>query len=291
MTVSYVGAAGRRLLRKEVLRGASIPNPNFTQVVVTRNAATSDYDALQLQFQRRLSGGLQALASYTWSHSIDIASADSAFNGSTTKIDPIIDRGSADFDVRHSFSAAATYDVPGASVNRLLETLLRNWSVDAIFRARTATPVTVGVSRPLFGVPAVGTRADLVPGVPLYIHDPTVAGDKRLNPAAFSVPPATRQGTLGRNSLRGFPLTQLDCSFRRKFQLREQFNLQLRADLFNAFNHPNFGAPVGLLSDPLFGQSTRMLGRELGAGGDGSLSPLYQIGGPRSIQLALKLQF
>ena len=287
MTASYVGAAGRRLLRKEVLRGPSLPNPNFTRVVVTRNAATSDYDALQLQFQRRLSRGLQALASYTWSHSIDIASADSTLNISTTKIDPKIDRGSSDFDVRHSFSAAATYDVPKLSLNHFAERLLRNWSVDAIFRARTATPLTVIVNRALFGVKATGTRVDLVSGVPVYLRNSSVAGGWRLNPAAFATPPAGRQGTLGRNSVRGFPLSQLDFSFRRKFTLSERFNLQLRADLFNAFNHPNFGAPEGLLSDPLFGQSTKMLGRELGAG----LSPLYQIGGPRSIQLALKLQF
>ncbi len=291
LTLSYIGAAGRRLLRKEVLRGPSLPNPNFTQVVVTKNAATSDYDALQLQFQRRLSRGIQALASYTWSHSIDIASADSAFNVSTTKIDPRIDRGSSDFDVRHSVSAAVTYDAPRMFGNHLVGSLLQDWSVDAIFRARTATPLTAIVSRPLFGVIASGTRVDLVPGVPLYIHDSTVAAGRRLNPKAFAVPPAGRQGTLGRNSLRGFPLSQLDFSLRRKFTLSEQFNLQLRADLFNAFNHPNFGTPVGLLSDPLFGQSTKMLGRELGGGGDGSLSPLYQIGGPRSIQLSLKLQF
>jgi hypothetical protein len=291
LTVSYVGAAGRRLLRKEVLRGPSLPNPNFTQVVVTRNAATSDYDALQLQFQRRLSRGLQALASYTWSHSIDIASADSAFNVSTTKLDPKIDRGSSDFDVRRSFSTGVTYDIPRLPVNHFAKIMLRDWSVDAIFRSRTATPLTVTVNRVLFGVPAVGTRADLVPGVPLYKNDPKVAGGSRLNPAAFAVPPAGRQGTLGRNSLRGFPLSQLDVSLRRTFLLGEQLNLQLRVDLFNAFNHPNFGAPVGLLSDPLFGQSTKMLGRELGAGGEGSFSPLYQIGGPRSIQLALKLQF
>jgi len=291
MAVSYVGAAGRRLLRKEVLRGPSLPNPNFTHVVVTRNAATSDYDALQLQFQRRLSRGLQALASYTWSHSIDIASADSAFNVSTTKIDPRIDRGSSDFDVRHSISAAATIDVPRLSLNHLAQRFLRDWSVDAIFRARTATPLTVIINRALFGVPAVGTRVDLVPGVPLYVDDSNVAAGSRLNPKAFAVPPVGRQGTLGRNSVRGFPLSQLDFSFRRKFPLGEQLNLQLRADLFNAFNHPNFGAPAGLLSDPLFGQSTKMLRRELGAGGDGSFSPLYQIGGPRSIQLALKVQF
>jgi hypothetical protein len=291
LTVSYVGAAGRRLLRKEVLRGPSLPNPKFTRVVVTRNAATSDYSALQLQFQRRLSRGLQAVASYTWSHSIDIASADSAFNVSTTKIDPKIDRGSSDFDVRHSFSAAATYDVTKMSLNHLAEMFLGNWSIDAIYRARTATPLTVVINRALFGVSQTPTRVDLVPGQPLYIDDSTVAAGRRLNPKAFAVPAVGRQGTLGRNSVRGFPLSQMDLSLRRKFTLSEQFNLQLRADLFNAFNHPNFGAPVRMLSDPLFGQSIVMLGRELSGGDDGSLSPLYQIGGPRSIQLALKLQF
>lgn len=291
IAASYVGAAGRRLLRKEVLRGASLPNPNFTQVVVTRNAATSDYHALQLQFQRRLTRGLQTLASYTWSHSIDIASADSAFNLPITRIDPKLDRGPSNFDVRHSFSAAATYDLPCRWGNRIAKILLHDWSVDGIFRGRSATPVNLTTNRVLFGVNAVGARPDLISGVPLYIQDPLAAGGKRLNRAAFAVPPVGRQGTLGRNAVRGFPLSQLDLSLRRKFRLSEQLNFQLRADLFNAFNHPNFGAPVSLLSDPLFGQATRMLGRELGAGGDGSLSPLYQVGSPRSVQLALKLQF
>ncbi|HXG92142.1 MAG TPA: carboxypeptidase regulatory-like domain-containing protein [Blastocatellia bacterium] len=290
LTISYVGAAGRRLLRQEVLRGLGLPNPNFTRVAVSRNAATSDYDALQLQFQRRLSRGLQALASYTWSHSIDIASADSALNLPITKIDPKSDRGASDFDVRHSFSAAATYDIPSLTGNHFAKMLLYGWSVDAIFKARTATPISLVTPRVLFGVPAAGVRPDLVPGVPLYIADPTVAAGKRLNPAAFTVPPIGQQGTLGRNAVRGFPLSQLDFSVRRKFPLGEQFNLQLRADLFNAFNHPNFGAPVGFVGSPLFGQATRMLGSDL-SGGVGSLSPLYQVGGPRSVQLALKLQF
>ena len=288
MTASYVGAAGRRLLRKEVLRGPTIPNSNFTRAVVTRNAATSDYESLQLQFQRRLSRGVQALASYTWSHSIDIASADSAFNTSTTKIDPTIDRGSSDFDVRQSFSAAATYDIPSLTLNRFADMVARDWSVDAIFRARTPTPVNLSTNRVLFGVNLVAARPDLVSGVPLYIQDNNVAAGQRLNPAAFTLPPVGRQGTLGRNVVRAFSLSQLDFSFRRKFTVSEQFKLQLKADLFNAFNHPNFGAPVGSLGDPLFGQATQMLGQELTAG---SLGALYQIGGPRSIQLALKFQF
>jgi len=287
-TVSYVGSAGRRLLRVEQLRAASLPNPNFTKVQVTTNAGTSDYEALQLQYQCRLSRGLQALASYTWSHSIDLVSNDSSFGPTLARIDPEIDRGPSDFDVRHSFSTAVTYDLPSVSENQFAKALLRNWSIDTIFRARTATPLTVISNRNLFG--AGTARADLVAGVPIYIDDATVAGGRRLNRAAFATPPAGRQGTLGRNSVRGFPLSQLDFSFGRKFQLRERLNLKVKADLFNAFNHANFATPNSLLVDPLFGQSTKMLGREL-SGGDGSLSPLYQIGGPRSMQLALKLQF
>ncbi len=175
ITVSYVGAAGRRLLREEVVRGPALPNPDFTRLAVVRNAATSDYDALQLQFQRRLSRGLQTLASYTWSHSIDIASSDSGITLPTTKIDPKIDRGSSDFDVCHAVSAAVTYDIPTLPVNQFAKVLLRDWSVDAIYRARTATPVDLFTTRVLFGVGAVGARPDLVPGVPLYLHDPTVA--------------------------------------------------------------------------------------------------------------------
>lgn len=290
ITASYVGAAGRRLLRQEVMRGASLPNPNFTRLRVIRNAATSDYHALQLQFQRRLARGLQALASYTWSHSIDIASVESTLALSTTRIEPKADRGSSNFDVRHSASGAVTYDIPTPGLGRLARPLLRNWSIDSLFRARTATPVDLlATSRQLFGVFNT-TRPDLIAGVPLYLSDSTVAGGRRINRAAFAVPPPNRQGTLGRNVLRGFPLSQLDFALRRRFSIKEPFNLQLRADFFNILNHPNFGDPVTNLSSPLFGQSLQMIGRDLG-GGDGGLSPLYQVGGPRSIQLALKLLF
>jgi hypothetical protein len=101
-----------------------------------------------------------------------------------------------------------------------------------------------------------------------------------------------QQGELGRNSLRGFPVSQLDFSLRRQFKFTERYKLQFRADIFNVFNHPNFGDPDNLFESPTFGESVRMLGQSLGSGGiDTGFSPLYQIGGPRSIQLALKVQF
>jgi len=163
---------------------------------------------------------------------------------------------------------------------------LRNWSIDALFRAHTAIPVNILTGSRLFNVFSV-SRPDLVEGTPLYLHDSAAAGGRRINSAAFSVPPPTRQGTLGRNALRGFGATQLDIAFRRQFTVTERLALQLRAELFNVFNHPNFGNPESSLNEGgLFGESLMMLGRSLGG-----LNPIYQIGGPRSIQLALKVQF
>jgi hypothetical protein len=135
-------------------------------------------------------------------------------------------------------------------------------------------------------------RPDLIPGVPVYLKDATVAGGRRINRAAFSIPTQIRQGSLAYNALRGFAFSQFDLSLRRQFSLGERLKLQLKAEVFNLLNHPNFGNPVNTLSSNLFGQSTQMLGRSLGNGGiNGGLSPLYQIGGPRSVQLALRLQF
>jgi hypothetical protein len=84
----------------------------------------------------------------------------------------------------------------------------------------------------------------------------------------------------------------LDIAVRRQFVVGESARLQVRAEFFNVFNHPNFGDPVGDLNSRLFGQSVQTLARSLGTGGvNGGLSPLYQVGGPRSVQLALRFSF
>jgi hypothetical protein len=293
VSISYIAAIGRRLIRRELFRN---PNPTFTAVFASRNTATSDYHALQFQYQRRLSKGLQGLAAYTWSHSIDTASSDATTTTPGTLVDPNQDRASSDFDVRHSVNAAITYDIPRVLKTGIAEKLLRDFSVDTSFTARSATPVNVVTGMTLFGV--VNTfRPDLVQGVPLYLFNASLPGGKRINPAAFLIPPATRQGSLGRNALRGFPMWQLDFAVRRQFHLNERVYLQFRADFFNIFNHPNFGDPgasssTNALNNAQFGQSTFMLSKSLGNGGLlGGFNPLYQVGGPRSIQFALKLNF
>jgi hypothetical protein len=88
-------------------------------------------------------------------------------------------------------------------------------------------------------------------------------------------------------------MAQWDFAVHRDFPIHESVKLQFRAEMFNVLNHPNFGQPDGVLSDPTFGVSTATLGQYLSGSslGGGSFSSLYQVGGPRSIQLALKLSF
>jgi TonB dependent receptor len=294
LTLTYVGAGGRKLMRRDVYVA---PGPSFTgEFDLFSNHATSNYDALQAQYRHRLSHGLQTLLSYTWSHSIDDVSSDVNFQnvplGQTSS-----ERGPSDYDIRHTFSGAVSYDIPGPS-NGVLKHIFGSWSTDSIIYARSAPPVNVVTGQnPFAGSVLSGDesvqRPNVVPGVAFYLYPSGAPGGRVINPAAFSTPvPATAQGDLGRNALRGFGATQWDITVRRQFRFTERLGLQVRGDFFNILNHPNFGSPINFLTSPQFGQSTQMLANYLGSGGQsGGLNPLYQIGGPRSIQLALKLQF
>jgi hypothetical protein len=292
LSLTYVGAAGRDLLRVTPLIN---PNPNFPFLDVISNTATSNYQALQVKLERKLLKGLQALVSYTWSHSIDDASTDAFatyLNTPSFIANPSIDRGSSDFDIRHAFTSGLTYSLPKPGWNQLARIVLGGWSVDSFVFARSAPPVDV-VSGLVFanGVDLY-PRPNLNPGVPLVLYGSGYPGGKIFNSAAFVAPPTGEQGDLGRNVLRGFGAWQADVAIQRQFALTEKVGLRLRGEFFNIFNHPNFGSPDNVLTDALFGRSTQTLANSLGSGGaNGGFNPLYQIGGPRSIQLALKLVF
>ena len=303
LSLSYIGAAGRRLQQENLL---SNPNPTFSTLFVIRNGSTSDYHALQAQYLRRLSRGLQVLASYNWAHSIDDASASFIANTSSVLSQIVApgfgNRGSSDFDIRHTFSGAFTYDIPEPIKQGVGKAVLGGWSLDNTFQFRSAPPVDVnnGSAIPVAPNIRLVLRPDAVPGQPLYLYGAQYPGGKALNFAAFSLPPLdpvtkfpVRQGNLSRNSLRGFGAGEWDFAVRRQFALRERFRLQFRAELFNVLNHPNFGPPRTSLALPpsSFGQSAQMLGRSLSGSFGTGLASLYQIGGPRSGQLALKLSF
>lgn len=296
LTATYLTAHGKRLYRSEFYNN---PNPTFTTFRLTRDDATSSYHALQLQFTRRLARGLQALASYTLSSSIDNASNDAAGTASRL-IDPRQNRGPSDFDRRQSFSTAVTYDFPTPNFGRVGRAVFGGFSVDTIVKYLSAAPFNVTVTRALTGDPfgnnSVPLRPDVAANAAFYLSDATVPGGQRLNAAAFTVPAELRQGNLSRNGLRGFSLRQVDFALRRQFKLAERIVLQMRGEAFNLFNTPNFADPSGTLGSvntagvltpsATFGLTSSMLNRSIGG-----LNSLYQIGGPRSIQLGLRLQF
>jgi hypothetical protein len=302
VTVSYVGAAGRRLLQSTQLTLGAI-NPRFTTVFLTRNNAKSDYNSLQAQFQRRLSQGLQALLSYTWSHAIDDDSSSNSLR--------VAQRGNAAFDVRHVFAGAVTYDIPAPGKSSIAKGILGAWSIDTRLQIQSALPVDI-IAR-TFTDPVTGgvinVRPNVIPNAPVYLDDLNAPGGRIINNAiptaaqiaaagcaplaptapakgAFCSPPVGQSGNLGRNALRGLPAWQVDLAVRRQLNLSEKLKLQLRAEGFNIFNHPNFGTIQTTLTAANFGQATNMLNRQLAG-----ISQLYQIGGPRSFQFALKLLF
>lgn len=291
LTMSYVGSHASRLLQENSIVPVNNPNVSFFSFV--ENGLTSDYESAQIQFRRRVSQGLTALASYTWSHCLDYGSQNYIIG---------YQRGNCDFDVRNNFSAAFSYNLPSVGHNGLVTAILRDWGLDDRFTARTAFPVTLmgfGMLQPNGQIFDEGLN--IVPGQPIYLFGANCAlvlqglgdlspgqgcpGGRAINPSAF-VNVSSGLGDAPRNFARLFGAWQMDLAVRRDFPIHERLKLQFRAEAFNISNHPNFGAITGQSGASTFGQSTATLASSLGV-----LNPLYQMGGPRSLQFTLKLMF
>ena len=314
LTATYVGAEGRRLLRPDFVVPQNVRATVGPAILSTRNAGVSRYAAFQLQLKRRLSRGLQALGSYTLAEARDTESDDSGGNftgaplnaNSGISIDSVYvpPLAPADFDIRHSFSAAFSFAVPAPSGGSFAQAFLRDWAIDGIVRASSAPPVNVRIRGVSAQLGTYNTQPDLVPGQPMWLPAPDQPGAVVLNPGAFTLPPAGQPGNLARNSIRGvFGVNQTDLAIRRRFPIRGRRSLEFRAEAFNVFNHPMFGeqgevwgtcgrTPCTGQQTPSFGTTTNTLNEALGGGGlNGGQSVVYAVGGPRSIQLSLKLRY
>ncbi|WP_263356656.1 TonB-dependent receptor [Acidicapsa ligni] len=284
-TVSYVGSSGRKLLSEFGYYPGQLGNTNFSTsgfAEVTGNLASSSYNSLQAKYQHTLAAGFQGLISYTWSHSIDDASAN-------TLLDKL-QRASSDFDIRHQLQAAITYEVPALHTQAALASIVGHWGADLRLQARSSLPLDIGA--PATVVPSTGEQFEYQPnfvsGQPTYLYGSQYPGKRILNYKAFVAAPAGVQGDVPRNYARQFDAVQTDIALRRTFPIRKQTNIQFRAEAFNLFNHPQFGSIYNLLSygPTEFGYAYNTLNGQLGG-----LNPLYQIGGPRSLQMMLRIAF
>ena len=256
----------------------------FGNVNEFRTGASSNYAGLQTAYSQQIAG-LTLRANYTFSHCLDEVSNGGLLSFSTQGIlSPLAgelsrDYGNCDYDVRHNISAFGLYQIPFQSSHGWLRQVLGGWSYSETVFFHTGLPFTV-LSQPyaLNGngiIQANGPQfAKRVPGVPLYRRTPydgvTVPGTRQwLNPDAFIsvVDPATgactggdsvtncQFGNSGRNTVRGPHFTNSDIYITKTFPIHEGVTFRFDAQMFNAFNHPNFALPNNVQAG-VPGQST-----------------------------------
>ncbi|HEX8268217.1 MAG TPA: carboxypeptidase regulatory-like domain-containing protein [Pyrinomonadaceae bacterium] len=233
----------------------------------------SNYNALQTSLRRRAANGLTMLLSYTFSKSIDTGSSTNQSSTGSQQFPQDIrnilqtERGLSDFDRRHQFNGSFNYELPFGrgrqfftDASGLSEALFGGWQLNAIVSLLSGRPFTPQYS-----------AADVTSQRPDIVGDPyaNIPAGLLFNPAAFRRPTATNGetdllGNAGRNILTGPSFKSVDLSLIKNIRLRERTKLQLRAESFNVFNHPNFQIPVFQLDASNAGQvyQTSTEGRE-----------------------------
>ncbi|MEG9437444.1 TonB-dependent receptor [Edaphobacter sp. HDX4] len=267
-TVGYVGniathlATGYNFNSKPFSASASAPTafPTLGQVVYNLNDGVSHYNSLQAQLNYRASKGLTFTSSYTWARNLDNTNGYLGFYAISDLYfyDHKLNKGNSSLDQRHVFVASALYSLPfgrgqrfGSNMNRGLDYVVGGWQMNTIVQAQTGTPFSV--TFPVYGG-GTSIRADLSGTQPIYTR--SISG-YYLNPAAFnSVAPSGRQGTSGRNQFFGPGSVSGDVSMFKTLPITERFKTELRAEVFNVTNTPQFTNPDGNVTDGNFGRVT-----------------------------------
>jgi len=250
------------------------PYPFFGQISQVETRQVSSYNALQVTAERR-ARGLSFLASYTYSHALDEGSGESA--AVTNPYNLRYDYGNADYDIPNRFVASANYQLPFKGSGRLAP-LERGWQVNAIGQFSDGLPFSVASGTALGD--SLSTRAQLLPG---FGNGSLPASQRTLgrwfNTAAFAVPSAGTYGNSGRNSLEGPGTKSVDFSIFKDTHLAESKVLQLRAEVFNLANTPQFNLPAATAG-------TAAIGTVSSSGSDITFQRTE-----RQFQLAAKLTF
>jgi TonB dependent receptor len=284
VTVGYFGSKGTHLrisrnINQPINGGPARPFPNVSTSSPIRPGATlnniiqiegsgnSSYNALWLTADKRLSRGLQFNASYTFSKSIDYNSLNSQGVVIQDSYNVRDSRGLSDFDARHRFVISGLYELPFRG-NQLVE----GWQLSTIVQSQTGNPVNIVVNNAAF----TGTNNTVRPDVTGPI---TILGrpERWFDTSPFVVP-VGRFGTLGRNVVIGPGFNNTDFSLIKRTKLTESQLIEFRWEIFDVFNHANFGQPLRVVG-PTLGQiiNTRF--------------PTGDSGSSRQMQFALKYKF
>jgi len=330
LNVGYVGNKGTKLYsvfdinQLDPITGtrpyqAAFPFLNVINYL--SNGYESKYNGLQVSYTQRPWHGVSFLLGYTWAHSIDQASLNRGLNPQNS-FNPRAEYASSDLDIRHRFTLALTYELPGI---RTWGQLLQGWQINSIITLQTGLPWgpidgfvngnnVSGTGEyadrwDFFGKPSDFTASQNGP-IPYFaaatnpacVALATTPGllAALQNFGCFAkggsvmIPPATNTfGTMGRNLFRGPVYRNWDFSLIKTWQLREGLAFQLRGEFFNVLNHPNFTNPFGVGGQ--LGNVDPSVPGSFGYASEtpdvAAANPVIGSGGPRAIQIGLKVKF
>jgi hypothetical protein len=319
LTVTYLGAHGTDSLLMRSLnnrpigcRGLTTGNcarpfdsvfqenglPSFNYIMQLTNDGYSRYNAMQVTYRQRDWHGLNTLVNFTWSNCIDTNSVNRG-GGSTVPVEenpynPSSNQGPCDSDVRKNFNAGVVYEFPRwHAIGRLGE----GWQIGSVVSAMTGRPWTALLSSSAnrSGQDRVNERPDCL-GQPIYqFSDPSIPSITNFQ-SIFAIPAANTIGTCGRNAFRGPGFRQWDFNLVKTTKLTERMSLQVRFEIFNLLNHPNFNPfpssssiSASKLTDPdpnsvTFSNYSQT--PDIAAG-----NPFLSQGGPRAAQIGAKIIF
>ncbi|HVR23197.1 MAG TPA: carboxypeptidase regulatory-like domain-containing protein [Candidatus Polarisedimenticolia bacterium] len=253
------------------------PNPVFNSISAQYYDGYSNYNALQLRLVKRMSYGLSFQVNYAWSKSLDTGTG----NGHGSGIDiyqnaytPSANYGLSDFNSANTLVGQITYEVPFGhgrqfALHGPLDQIAGGWRVSSLFQWHGGVPFTPVIQSSVAGGIDPGLTAAFNAGSTLYpeqVGDPSVSSRSHamwFNPAAFANPADGTFGNAHRNTLVGPSFANVNLSVAKEFPLHEQIALEIRADMFDVFNHINWANPdanvgysSGLLADSTAGQVT-----------------------------------
>jgi hypothetical protein len=266
--------------------------PEFGIINQLTNQGYSRYNAMQLGFRQRDWHGLNSTINFTWSNCIDTNSVNrggtsaGALPIAENPYNPDSNRGPCDTDVRLNFTSGINYDFPKS---RALGRFGEGWQIGSIVTALTGRPWTpqLDSSADNSGQDLVYQRPDCL-AKPIYQfsdpNSPTITNAA----AVFAIPADGTIGNCGRNSMRGPRFVQWDANLNKLTKITERISIQLRWEVFNVLNHPNFGSipTTGGRTITNGSFSTYSSTPDVGSG-----NPFLSQGGPRAMQLGVKVLF
>ncbi len=230
------------------------PYSDFTVIQLVQDGANGNYNSLAVKATRRFAKGFSVIGSYTWSKSMDFTSGirvqgnDTLFPQNSYCLR--CEYGLSSFDVRHRFVGSVLYDLPiGAGraldvKNRFLNGVIGGWQAGGILTMQTGVPGTLSIG----GIDNANTAEGgydrpLATGVSPYLSNPTPS--RWWNLGSYVEAPAGQFGNVGRNTIEGPGIANLDAEVHKQFHMfyKESHILQFRIEAFNAINHPNWGMP------------------------------------------------